>query len=128
MDGLILFAALGLALLAMWVANFYIVFRTIDWKVTSSTVREANIIGDADGPIYKYLFEYEVNNVIFKENTKFGTCSNSYKVGDWVNILYNPNNPHDIALVERSGRMYYLFSKFAVFIKQRKLAKNSKPA
>ncbi|WP_454812726.1 DUF3592 domain-containing protein [Labrys neptuniae] len=128
MDGLILFAALGLALLAMWTATFCIVFRTIDWKSTSSTVREANIIGDADGPIYKYLFEYEVSNVVFKEYPKFGVCSNSYKVGDWVNILYNPNNPHDIALVECSGRMYYLFSKLAVFIKQRKLAKNSKPA
>lgn len=128
MDGLILFAVLGLALLAMWVVNFYIVFRTIDWKTTSATVREANIIGDADGPIYKYLFEYEINEVVFRGYLKFGIYSYSYKVGDWVNILYDPNNHHHIALIECGDRMYYLFSKLAVFIKQRKLAKNSKPA
>lgn len=81
--------------------GFYLLFKLLRWRKKCTCMVKAVVVKineklNDDGDIlYSQTFEYTVCGTLYTVTSKSSSGSNPFKLGDTVDIKYNPENPSE---------------------------------
>jgi len=107
---LLFLTAVGIIYLLFASVDIFFIFRTRNWRRAQAYVSSSKW-HDADGPTQTVRVTYTVGAtaITVHPTVCFGIDSNKFKLGDSVDILYNPNNINSCVVIdENSSRFNFL--------------------